>query len=477
MTQTTEQENAGGDSHRQLGQWRKAYQRYFALAFAIAALLHLLLTGTYYFATREPEETVGVMVSKTEYDLVQPPVRFEIRAPKLAKSFSVSKTPSYAQTFAPREIKFEATQVTRVEQSQTTARRSSGSANRTEGSIFYGALTGGSGVDAGWGIPGGAVAFGRSLGVGGRLGWGEGQTAGVDFQPDLNEDVTNVRAGGTGLATMRDELVDVSNFADRLEGLVIQNPKNKKKVSGMLNFYQLRWRATKSEPNGEDGWNVFPQAVTTLVNYVRDSTDVRVNLMGNIRLEDRQLFSVPFVFMMGYTAAIQYTPLEAKNLGLWLRQGGFLFIDDGFASQSGAFNKSVRALLKDALGYDAEFERVLGTHGLYHCWEDFDGPPPGVDDANIKKPIDVPTAPERYTEHYRYLEGIFLNGRLAVLISNKGYSHAWGQWRFLSSAQGGPLDNARQLHFGVNILVYATTAKGGIIDQARQKVAAEYQRK
>jgi hypothetical protein len=276
---------------------------------------------------------------------------------------------------------------------------------------------------------------------------------------------------------MRDELVDVSNFSDRLEGLVSQDSRNKKKVTGMLNFYQLRWKSQGSEPNSEDGWNVFPQAVPAFVNYVRDSTEVKVNLMGNIRLEDKQLFSVPFVMMMGYVKAVQYTPLEAKNLGLWLRQGGFLFIDDGFANQPGAFNKSVRGLLKDALGYDAEFERIPPGHALYHCWDDFEGPPPGVDDANIKKPIDLTTAPERFNEHYRFLEGIFLNGRLAVVVSNKGYSHAWGQWRYLSSAQGGPLDNARQLHFGVNILVYAATAKGGIVDQTRQKVASEYQRK
>ena len=478
MTEPTKETGSGQVKSRGLGQWRRTYQRFFALAFAIAAAIHLILTGTFWFATRETEHGAMVTTVRTEYDIVQPPVKFEIRAPKLAKSFSVSKTPTYTQAMAPREIKFEPTQAIKIQaQTNVTTKPTSGSTNRTEGSIFFGALTGGAGIDAGWGIPGGAVAFGRSLGVGGRLGWGEGQTGGVDLRPELSEEVSNVRTGGTGLATMRDELVDVSNFSDRLEGLVSQDSRNKKKVTGMLNFYQLRWKSQGSEPNSEDGWNVFPQAVPSFVNYVRDSTEVKVNLMGNIRLEDKQLFSVPFVMMMGYVKAVQYTPLEAKNLGLWLRQGGFLFIDDGFANQPGAFNKSARGLLKDALGYDAEFERIPGGHALYHCWDDFDGPPPGVDDANIKKPIDLTTAPERFTEHYRYLEGIFLNGRLAVVVSNKGYSHAWGQWRYLSSAQGGPLDNARQLHFGVNILVYAATAKGGIVDQTRQKVASEYQRK
>jgi hypothetical protein len=463
-----------------LGQWKRTYQRMFALGFLIAAGLHLMLTFSFRVATTERAHEATVQAEGEGYDLVQPPVRFELRAPRLAKSFSVSKTPSYAQTFTPREIKFTPTEVTRVEQTTTTTTaRASARGNRTEGSIFYGALTGGAGAaEASWGIPGGAVAFGRSLSAGGRLGWGEGQTGGVDFQPDIADDIVNLRGGGTGLQTMRDDLVDYTNFSDRFEGFVIQDRSNKKKISGHLNFYQLRWRATKSEPNGEDGWNVYPRALPALMAYAMDSTDIKITLAGNVRLDDQALFSIPIIFMMGQTAAVQYTPQEAKNLGKWLRAGGFLFIDDGFANIPGAFNKSARALLKDALGYDAEFERLQSKHQLYHAWEDFDGPPPGLDNANVPlTSVGGSAVPTRFNERYPYLEGIFLNGRLAVLFSSKGYTHAWSEWRFVSSANGGPLDNTRQLHFGINIVVYASTAKGGLMDQIRAKVASEYQRK
>lgn len=461
-----------------LGQWKQTYQKYFALAFLIAAAFHLVATFSFKVATTERRREASVQVESEGYDLVEPPVRFELRAPRLAKSFSVSKTPSYAQALAPREIKFTPTEITRVEQTTTVAARTSARGNRTEGSIFYGALTGGAGGEASWGIPGGAMAFGRSLGVGGRLGWGEGQTGGTDFQPDIAEDVVNVRAGGTGLQTMRDDLVDYTNFTDRFEGFIVQDRTNKKKISGHLNFYQLRWRAGKSEPNGEDGWNVYPRALPALTAYAMDSTDIRITLAGNVRLDDQALFSIPILFMMGQTAAIQFTPQEAKNLGKWLRQGGFLFIDDGFAQLSGAFNKSARQLLTDALGYDAEFERLQQNHALFSAWEDFGGPPPGLDNANVPlAAAGASTAPVRFNERYPYLEGIFLNGRLAVLFSSKGYTHAWSEWRFISAAQGGPLDNARQLHFGINIIVYASTAKGGLMDQIRAKVASEYQRK
>jgi hypothetical protein len=460
---------------RRLGQWKRAYQKYFGLAFLLAALFHLLVTSIYHVATeREPTE-VSVSVEKHEYDLVQPPVKFDLRAPKLAKAFSVSKVPSYAQSFTPREIKFETTPVTKTE-TTTPTRTTNDRANRVEGSIFYGAMTGAGAGETSWGIPGGAVAFGRSLGIGGRLGWGEGQTAGVDFSPELNDEVSNVRTGGTGLQSMRNELVGAENLFDRFEGFVETNPTNKKKIKGFVNFYQLRWRASKSEPNGEEGWNVFPRAMGALQQYAMDSTDVKVTLAGNVRLDDRQLLTIPIVFMMGYLAPIQYTEKETKNLGLWLRQGGFLFIDDGYATQYGAFNKSTRALLVAALGYDAEFQRIPPNHWLYHCWDDFGGPPAGLDDANLPLEQDGRT-PKRVPERYPYLEGIFLNGRLAVLMSSKGYTHAWGMWPYVSSQQGGPLDNARQLHFGINIVVYASTAKGSIIDQNKARVASEFQKK
>ena len=201
-----------------------------------------------------------------------------------------------------------------------------------------------------------------------------------------------------------------------------------------------------------------------------------MTLSGNIRLDDRQLWDIPVLFMMGYLNAVQYTQQESKNLGKWLHQGGFLFIDDGYAAMYGAFNKSAKALLKEALGDDAEVQRVPNNHWLYHCWEDFSGPPSGLDDANLPLELDGRT-PRRIPERYPYLEGIFLGGRLAVLFSSKGYSHAWGQWPFVSPTQGGPLDNARQLHFGINIVVYASTAKGSIIDQNKARVAGEFQRK
>ena len=121
---------------------------------------------------------------------------------------------------------------------------------------------------------------------------------------------------------MRNELIGSENLVDRFEGFVETNAANKKKVKGFINFYQLQWRSTKSEPNGEEGWNVFPRALSMLQAYAQDSTDVRVTLAGSLHLDDRQLWNVPILFMMGYLAPVQLHPSRQRIWGNGFARGG-----------------------------------------------------------------------------------------------------------------------------------------------------------
>ncbi len=50
-----------------------------------------------------------------------------------------------------------------------------------------------------------------------------------------------------------------------------------------------------------------------------------------------------------------------------------------------------------------------------------------------------------------YLEGIWIDGRLAVIYSDKGYSCKWQEYQ----------NNDPQLKMGVNMVIYALTQEGG----------------
>lgn len=285
------------------------------------------------------------------------------------------------------------------------------------------------------------------------------------YGPNISTEIINTRGGSKSAGSLKDELIDYTNFEDRFYGWVEQG-SNKKDITGYLEFYQLQYRGSKLDENGEPGWNVVPQAALALVEYATAKTKLSIRLKGSIRLDSKELMNVPMIYMMGSETEPLYSEQEVKNLEKYLRNGGFLFIDDGYAARWAGFNMKCRQMITDALGYDAEFEKIPDNHWLYHCWEDFAGPPAGEDEVR-------PNPNHPVKERYRYLEGVFLNGRLAVLLSSKGYCKAWGAWPRNPPSTGGPLDNTRQLQFGINVVVFACTQKGGIIDRNKQIVASE----
>lgn len=464
--------------------WLEKYRRYLLIAIGVSSLLHLIGGGISLILREPPERTVTVKL-KT-YDVIKPPLRYDAQPPRFVKSFALAKEVVYSPQTMAREIKFTRSEVPRTNVPAST-RASGPAAGRGggEGSVFFGALTAGAGAsELGWGIPGGAQSYGRSFGVGGSGGWGAGPGDGKDWGPQFAGDVENVRSsGGSGLAAMKDELVSYENFSDRFDGWFEVNPRNKKDIKGFLNIYQLQYNSTRLEKaptdskgaqiqgwivvDNQPSWNCVPQALQSLAQYANDSTRLRVQIRGTIRLDAKELNTVPFLFMMGFQAAIKYSKEEARSLGYYLKNGGFLMVDDGNAYQPGAFNQSVRQLLRDALGYEAVFERVPPSHELYHAFEDFSAPPSGDDlvryDPNVRAVKEI----------YPYVEAIFVNGRMVALVSNRGYCFAWGYWKFIPSSAGGPYDNQRQLQFGLNVIAYALGQRGGIVDQNRTRVASE----
>ncbi|MBI2417184.1 MAG: DUF4159 domain-containing protein [Ignavibacteriales bacterium] len=445
--------------------WRVYYQRAFGYGVLFSLLLHLLVVGTFYVMSEKGDPNARRVKIKTYYEKIAPPVKYEPTPPKLVKSFDLVKEQNMVQDVQPKDYAITEAPLEDVRTADirpTTL--GSNSSVGGQGSVFHGALSSGESSGAeGWSIPAGTKSYGRSLGRGGSGGTQGGNDNSMGYGPDIAMEVTNTRASGRASTTYSDQLIDESNFKDRFEGDIKQGA-NKKDVKGFLNLYQLRYRSSKAEGVTES-WNFMPMALQNLGRFAETKTKIEIVLRGQIRLDDKLVLEVPIVYMMGNEGAPLMSPVEIKNLATYLRGGGFLFIDDGYAFKMGAFNQKMRSILEQALGYDAEWERIPSTHKLYHAWEDFSGPPAGSDDippqtGQTTHPMGRPV-PERYP----YLEGIFLNGRLAVVLSSKGYCRTWDEW------YKSKVDNVRQLQFGLNVVVFACTQKGGIIDRNKEKIA------
>ncbi len=426
----------GFELNKSLREYIRFYRKHLLIFLALSAFVHFLPV------------ILQIDIAESIKEVKRPPttVKFIQRTPKLQKQLELQKAPKIVERTLQRMLPQQVRMAT-MPRTMTTAARHGGTALASLGRP-------GDYVDRTW-SPQQAQFYG----------------------PNIQMEVENTRASSKrGTSGLKDNLIDWMNFQDRFSGMIDQGA-NKKDIQGFLEFYQLQYRGSKVEDNNQPGWNAIPQALLYLSEFINNNTSVKVTLKGTVRLDSKEIMNIPLIFMMGFRAEPLYTKEEAQNLGKYLREGGFIFIDDAFAYESGAFSQKARQLIRDALSYDAIFERIPNNHPLFHAWEDFDGIPAG--DDNIRPngmSLANPNPAQRLkpvVERYKYIEGVFLNGRLAVVISNKGYSRAWGDWLKNPSSFGGPQDNTRQLQFGLNVIVYACTQKGGIIDRNKQKVAAE----
>lgn len=157
-----------------------------------------------------------------------------------------------------------------------------------------------------------------------------------------------------------------------------------------------------------------------------------------VPLGGAELFDAAFCYLSG-RRLVQFSERERLNFERYVRRGGFVFVDDCNHDVDGLFAKSFEAQMAAVFGPDA-LVRVPNDHALYRAFFHFNGPPTTSFEMNG-------WGDDLVHEHLRAIE---VDGRIAVLYSNKDYGCEWDydfrNKRFLAE------DNTR---FGVNIVAYA----------------------
>jgi len=206
-------------------------------------------------------------------------------------------------------------------------------------------------------------------------------------------------------------------------------------VSG-FSFARLRYSS--------GNWDADPKMPSNLLDSLVQYTSIRVD--PNERVVDVSspaLFDYPFVYLTG-NKMLRFTDAERENLRRYLRNGGFMFVDDCNHDVDGTFAKTFETEIRAVLDRPSEaLHKLPKNHPLYNSFFSFpDGPPATSHELNGWGDDMV----------HEYLQAIEIDNRIAVLYSNKDYgcewNYDWGNKRFLSR------DNTR---FGVNIVVYALT--------------------
>jgi hypothetical protein len=172
------------------------------------------------------------------------------------------------------------------------------------------------------------------------------------------------------LTSLGEDLLDVSDMdTGRYRAQIVVNPKDKRDLKGYFHMDLVKYKTSHKDYGGDPDWNTSPRAMANLADYLETYTDIKVDIQHRFTMDSKDLIrlKVPLIFITGHYQ-VEYNQAEARNLGEYLRAGGFLLVDDSFFLKGGPFDTSARALIKDALGEDAVFEILPSDHWLYSTW-------------------------------------------------------------------------------------------------------------
>ena len=205
--------------------------------------------------------------------------------------------------------------------------------------------------------------------------------------------------------------------------------------SSKFTFTRLRYRS--------GDWDTDQRMPANLLNSLIEYTTVPVHLQEKvIDLSSNELFNAPFCYLSGHKL-VQFDAQESAFFKKYIQNGGFIFVDDCNHDIDGLFAKSFETQMSSLFGPEA-LRKIPSTHDIYRSFFQFEkGPPTTSFELNGWGDDLV----------HDYLKAIEINGRIAVLYSNKDYGCEWDydfrNKRFLAE------DNTR---FGVNIIMYAMGA-------------------
>jgi hypothetical protein len=187
-------------------------------------------------------------------------------------------------------------------------------------------------------------------------------------------------------------------------------------------------------------WDPDPSAVHNLLRHARDHSTVEVKFKrADVRLSDPAAARYPLLYLTGHDD-FRFSAEEAARLGAYLKAGGMLLADACCGRT--AFDSAFRRELARALP-GASLETLPRDHPLYSAHYEIDR-------------VDyTPRVAEDYGEtHAPSLEGIMMDGRLAVAYSRFDLGNGWEQFPHPYSYGYADQD---ALRIGTNAIVYAIT--------------------
>jgi hypothetical protein len=184
--------------------------------------------------------------------------------------------------------------------------------------------------------------------------------------------------------------------------------------------------------DGGGDWYANPSSLPNLLRAIGERTTLLVtDREVVVRLADDRLWDLPYLYMTGH-GNVRFEETDLATLRRWLRQGGFLHIDDNYG-----MDESIRRELARLLPEVALIEVPL-DHAVYNLVYRFPQGLPKIHEHDGKPAQGF---------------GLFLEGRLAVFYSYQ--SDLGDGWEDPEVHRDPPEKREAALRMGVNLFVYA----------------------
>ena len=175
-------------------------------------------------------------------------------------------------------------------------------------------------------------------------------------------------------------------------------------------------------------WDTDQRMPSNLLNSLLEYTSIPVNMQEKVtELGSEEIFNYPFSYLSGHKL-VQFNASEKNNFKKYIQHGGFVFADDCNHDIDGLFARSFEAQMAAIFGSSA-LKKIPNNHPLYRSFFPFEkGPPTTSFELNGWGDDLV----------HEYLKAIEVDGKIAVLYSNKDYGCEWDydfrNKRFLAEA-------------------------------------------
>ena len=244
----------------------------------------------------------------------------------------------------------------------------------------------------------------------------------------------------------------------KYKGLVIQDPEDKRNIRGFVYIPVDVWGSTL-RPSVE-----AKEAVMALTDGFEKFTDILLKVDYHLYLESPKLRKYPFIYLTA-DELFDLSAIERENLAKYLRNGGFAFIEPHSPQDFMFYQNSLasfKQMIRDSFGDNARFEPIPDEHQLFHCFFDLESAPYlvpkfGRDKIYMAKLL---IGDEDFLPIAPYLQGLWINNRLAVVFSDNQYGYTWSNYDF-----DGRFDNPF-FRICVNMIVFALIQEDGIAEKS-----------